>query len=145
MDSWVLLSILAAFFFAFSAVAVKMLVSPGHENAGIGSSALLFLLGAGIVLVGFAAWQGLSNFPTGNSLVYALASGILWGFGMVVSLMAYKGGAAIARVAPIVNSNTLIIVIIGIFLLNETPSLDQMARVAFGALLILVGGALLII
>ena len=73
---------------------------------------------------------------------FGLLQGAVWAGGMIFAFSAFSIGAEAARLVPIYNTNTLIAVILGLFLLHEVPVPEERVKVILGALLIVIGGIL---
>ncbi|VVC04055.1 Sugar transport protein [Candidatus Burarchaeum australiense] len=144
MENWILLGILAAVAFGISTLLNK--VASGQNYFALEPRTAALFVGIGI-LVTFAAYFMFNGsslaLPNNNlAMVVALAAGIFWAVGTLCVLMAFAGGAEAARLAPIFNMNTLVVVGLGIVLLHEVPQQPQMLRVVAGAVLVVIGGIL---
>ena len=143
MENWILLGILAAIAFGVSTLLNKVSSGPNYFALEPRTSALF--VGIGILLT-FAVYfllNGGFTMPAKNMAVgTALAAGVFWAIGTLLVLLAFAGGADAARLTPIFNMNTLVVVGLGIVLLHELPSQPQMLRVAAGAVLVVIGGIL---
>lgn len=143
VESWILIGLFASLMFGSSAIAMKMATSPkffGLQPALVGIGASI-----GLALVFFAYFflftdAKIQNNPIGLGL--SVLIGILWALGNLGLFIALKNGADIARMTPLYNTNTLIAVVLGIFLLHELPNPTQSIKVVVGAVLIVVGAVL---
>ena len=144
LDSWLLYGFIAAVLFGVSAIAMKLAIAKEHFNLDSSLVILCMLVGIAIVFAGFYAMDSSRVIPSGVStgLMVALLSGALWAMGSIILVLALKNGADLSKLAPIYNTNTLIAVVIAIFLLNELPDKSEVPRVLAGAILIVVGSAL---
>lgn len=143
MENWILLGILAAFAFGISSILSK--IASGSAYFGMEPRTAALFIGVGIVLTTaiYFLLNGGITMPSNNMAVgTALASGLFWAVGALLILTAFAGGADAARLTPIFNMNTLIVVGLGIVFLHELPSQPQMLRVVGGAILVVIGGIL---
>jgi uncharacterized membrane protein len=143
MQTWLVYGLIAALLWGGYIVVAK--VATSEKYFGINSSyvSLLMLIGIAVVFIANTIYEGKFELPqnTGGMAIGILA-GALWALGMVVSLKAIAAGADVAKLTPIYNTNTLVAVILGIIILNELPSADNMLRVLAGAVLIVIGAIL---
>jgi uncharacterized membrane protein len=143
MDNWILLGLLAAVAFGVSTLLNK--VASGSAYFGLEPRTAALFVGIGVVTT-FALYFLLSggiSMPSNNmGIGTALAAGIFWAAGTLLVLMAFAGGADAARLTPVFNMNTLVVVGLGIVLLHEVPQQPQMLRVVAGAVLVVIGGIL---
>jgi transporter family protein len=130
--------LLPAFFYAFSAVLAK-----SSMNAGIGVGRYLLVIGFAVLLVGtifcllfpdraFSSDGATFSFFTG--VTWALASG-----GVAVALGSC--GAPVSKLVPLYNMNTLIAVLLGLWMFSEWQQVN-LWQLLSGALLIVLGGIL---
>ena len=143
MDNWILLGLLAAVAFGISTLLNK--VASGSTYFGLEPRTAALFVGIGILMT-FAIYflvNGGFAMPANNLAVgTAVAAGVFWAVGTLLVLMAFAGGADAARITPIFNMNTLVVVGLGIVLLHEVPQQPQMLRVIGGAILVIIGGIL---
>lgn len=143
MENWLLLGLLAAVAYGVSGLLTKVASGPGH--LGMEPRAVALLTGLGIIAT-FGAYfllQGNLALPSNSTGIAAgLAVGVFWAVGTLLVINAYAGGADAAKVVPIFNMNTLIVVGLSILLLHEVPRQPEMLRVAAGAVLVVIGGIL---
>lgn len=143
MENWILLGLLAAVAFGVSTLLNK--VASGSAYFGLEPRTTALLVGIGILMT-FAIYflvNGGLAMPANNLAVgTALAAGVFWAIGTLLVLTAFAGGADAARLAPIFNMNTLVVVGLSIVMLHELPQQPQMLRVIGGAILIVIGGIL---
>ena len=139
MENWIVYGIIAAVCFALNAVLYKVASQRGNLSPYYGS----FVFGIGIVLIlslVFLLNPGFEFEWKTSGII--LISGIVWGIGFLAFAIAIAQKADVARLAPIYNTNTLLVVIMGIIFLHELPDKSQMFRVIAGAVLIVVGAVL---
>jgi glucose uptake protein GlcU len=75
--------------------------------------------------------------------IVALVAGILWALGLTVVLKALNApGTDVSRLVVVYNLNTLIAVVLGLFVLKEVPNADNRVEVIIGALLSVAGAFL---
>ena len=137
--------LLIAVLFGTSAVAAKVTTSEKFYGIPPGASVLLMLMGIAVVFIAAAAYQGQIMIPkSAAGAAFGILSGILWALGFTLLFIAVSKGIDVARLAPIVGVNILITVVLGIVLLKEVPNQADMAKTVIGALLVVVGSALLV-
>jgi uncharacterized membrane protein len=146
---WLIFAILAAVFWGSYIVVVKVVTSPKYFGISQASAALFILLGIAVVFAANIIYEisaGKFQMPQSKTgILFAVLSGVLWGGGMVASLLALKSGADVSKISPIYNTNTLIAVLLGIILLGELPKAAAMTKVIIGAIMIVVGSVLVAI
>lgn len=137
MEQWIIYGLLASLFFGANAVIYKY----AAVNGGLNPFYAAVFYGAGIFVSLAIAYLFKFTTPTLNFKWLGIISfaGVLWGLGFIVVAVAISGGADIAKLAPLYNTNTLIAVILGIVLLKELPSATAAWRVLLGAALIVIG------
>lgn len=62
----------------------------------------------------------------------------MWTIGTVTGALAFQNGNA-SQVMPILNANTLLVVVLSLVFLGEATSLQYVTKVAAGTVLILAG------
>ncbi len=145
MESWFVYGILIAIFFGASAIAAKVATSDKYYGVPPGASSLLMLVGIAAIFIAATVYQGKFEIPKSiGGISFGVLSGILWALGFSLLFIAVSKGADVARLAPIVGVNILITVVLGIVLLKEVPNPAEMAKTVAGALLVVIGSALLI-
>jgi uncharacterized membrane protein len=145
METWFIYGLLIAVFFGTSAIAAKVATSEKFYGMSPGVSSLLMLAGIAVVFIGATIYQGKIEMPKNLAgMVFGVLSGILWALGFSLLFIAVSKGADVAKLAPIVGTNILITVVLGIVLLKEVPNAADMAKTVAGALLVVIGSALLL-
>jgi glucose uptake protein GlcU len=113
-------------------------------RAGIGLGPFLAVSGAGILAAGLA-WTAASGDRTitARAAGAALAKGLVWalGSGLVAHALA-RGGASLAQLAPLYNTNALVTAGLALVVYAEWRQVS-LPHILAGALLI-VGGATLV-
>lgn len=71
-------------------------------------------------------------------LVILLLVGVMWTIGTVASALAFQKGNA-SQVMPILNANTLLVVVLSLVFLGEATSLQYVIKIVAGTVLILAG------
>ncbi|MFH0927311.1 MAG: EamA family transporter [Candidatus Micrarchaeota archaeon] len=144
MEKWLLFGILASLCWGTYVVLQKVSVS--GKYFGIVNSVFLLLMLAGIAVVFLgdviASGQKLELPASPLALLVAVGAGALWALGIVFATLALSGGADVAKLVPIYNTNTLVAVFLGIVLLGEVPSSANQIKVLIGAIMIIAGGIL---
>jgi len=113
------------------------------NKLGIGLGLYLVGIGFGVLITGAVIYlmfpDRLFSTEAGR---YAVLIGSLWSLGMCsVAIALNTYGAAIAKLAPLYNLNTLIAVLLGLWLFAEWKEVNVW-RLALGSILIVLGGAL---
>jgi drug/metabolite transporter (DMT)-like permease len=130
--------ILPAFLFGTVGVLQK-----SANKLGIGLGIYLVGIGLGVLITGATIYllipDRLFSIQSGG---YAVLIGLIWSLGMCAVAVALNNyGSAIAKLAPLYNLNTLIAVILGLWLFAEWKEVNVW-RLSLGAIFILLGGAL---
>jgi len=144
MESWLIYGLGAALCFGINGIINKVLTSPSYIGLSSASTAFLFLIGTAIAVGGYVFTQKTYAVPGNNlAILLGILAGFIWAFGFILTLVALNAEKAdIARLAPIYNMNTLVIVFLGILLLHELPMSGDMLKVVAGSILIVIGGIL---
>jgi len=144
MEEWVYFGLLAAVSFAIAGLAAKVALNKDYMGLDVRTAAVLTALGVSAVFIAFYFLSGgvkaVSLSPTAAAA--GIAIGLFWALGQILIFTALLRGADAARMAPIYNMNTLLVVVFGIILLHEIPDKTQTLRVVVGAILIVAGGIL---
>jgi len=113
------------------------------SQAGIGPGLNLVLVGLATVVVGVVFHFALpSPSLTSAAAAWSLGSGILWAVGTgFVSLALMRYGIPVSKLNPIYNTNTLLAVVLGLWVFAEWRQVD-VTKLLLGALLILAGSLL---
>lgn len=139
MQTWIIYGILASFSWGIYIILSKLASQKGLNSYLIGAG-----MGFGVFLFLFLFY--LFKRPTFNNnwagLGLAVLSGILWAVGMIAVIIAIANKAPVSRLAPLYNTNILIVVLIGILFLKETHSISETIRIIIGALLVIAGSIL---
>lgn len=142
MPDWIIFGIIASLCWGSCIIASKVATSEKYFGISPAWAALFMLIGIATVFIIGAIKEGAPMPMSKLGIGFAILSGFLWGIGMYVSLKAINIGADVARLAPLYNTNTLVAVFLGIILLHELPKAGDIARVAIGAVLIVIGAIL---
>ncbi len=144
MDEWILLGILAALSFGLSAIAAKISTSKDYLGMPATELAALTLIGVAVGFLAFIIFSGglHKTVQEPKSMFIGVSVGLFWALGQVILYYALIKGADIARMAPIYNLNTLVVVILAVFILKEVPDKGVSIRIIFGAILITAGAVL---
>ena len=145
MDSqWVILGLAAAFFFGLSGLMAKVALGERYYNLDVRTVALMTIVGISLTLLSFYFLLGGSDVLStpGHALVAGVSVGVFWALGQMLMYYALVKGAEISRLAPLYNINTLVVLVLAVIFLKELPDKTSLVRVAFGAVLIVLGGIL---
>ena len=144
MQNWLIYGIIASFCFALNTFIYKVAVSKGN-----GLNPYLATLSVGIGVFLFFAIVYFVKLPSFTSnwtgLTMAVLAGVLWALGFFMVSLAIANKGNITQLAPIYNTNTLIVVLLGIIFLKEIPSLTGIIKIIAGAILIIIGSILVVI
>lgn len=130
--------LLAAIFFGLSGV-----LSKASTQAGVGLGLYIMLAGAGVVLVGalFFLFQPDRTISLRSALP-SLGVGVTWGLGAgLVALALTKYKVPLGKLVPLYNMNTLVAVLIALWLFSEWQRV-QVLKLLIGAILVILGGTL---
>ncbi len=111
-------------------------------RAGIELGPYLLCAGVGVGLVAVALyWQKPVQAVSPLGALWAIALGIAWAGGMsLVALALSRYDVALAKLAPIYNTNTLVTMLLGLWLYAEWREV-HLPNLAIGTVLILLGVA----
>ena len=139
MENWIFYGIIAAVCFGLNTVIYEIASQKSSFSPYYGS----FVFALGIILAfGLFLLLKPSNDFEWESTSLLVIAGVIWAVGFIAIAIAISQKADISRLAPIYNTNTLIAVLLGIFLLREIPNAAQMIKVIAGAVLIVIGAVL---
>ncbi len=130
--------LLAAVFFGLSGV-----LSKASTQAGVGIGIYIMLAGVGVVVVG-AAFFFIQPDRTVSlrSALPSIGVGVTWALGaglVALALMKYK--VPLGKLVPLYNMNTLIAVLIALWLFSEWQRVE-IVKLLIGAVLVIIGGTL---
>ncbi len=112
-------------------------------QAGIGIGPYLLCAGLGAVIAGalFCAFMPNRTISI-SSGSYAVLIGVCWTVAMgLVAMALFKYGTPLSRLAPLYNMNTMVVVLLSLWLYSEWKNV-HVTPLLIGALLIVVGGTL---
>jgi len=139
MQSWIVSGVVASLIWGTYIVLLKVATSK------LRASVAFCAMTSGILVTSITTflWKGNGvTFPMPETN-WALLAGLAWGIGMgFVTHAVSLPPTAVSRLTPLYNVNTLVAVILGVFLLKEIPELTKIAPVLAGAILVVVGGYL---
>lgn len=128
--------LLPAIFFALSSIFTK-----SSTDAGIGVAPFLALVGLAVLIGSSLCFLFIPDRAINlRSASYALISGFSWVAGTgLVALALSKYAAPISKIVPLYNMNTLIAVLIGLWIFSEWVGVN-VVRLTIGAALVIIGG-----
>ncbi|MDA1209180.1 MAG: hypothetical protein O2904_04090 [bacterium] len=130
--------LMPAVVYGFTNVFVKMSV-----KEGISPPMYVMAAGVGIIIAGAASLLFHTDMSiSSRSASYAATAGFLWGaasFGVAYALQVYN--SPIAKLVPLFNMNTLVAVLLGMWLFAEWKGVNS-SQLILGSVLIVVGGTL---
>ena len=139
MESWIFYGIVAAICFGLNTIIFKIAIQKGNLNPAYAS----LIFGTGILITFLFYYFAKPNLQfEWKSTLLAVIAGVIWAVGFLAIAVAIANKGNVAQLAPIYNANTIIAVILGIFLLKEIPDMSQMIRIIIGALMIVAGAVL---
>ena len=112
-------------------------------RAGLGIGPFFVMVGGTIAVYGvvyclLTTSRGISV----QSGLYAVGTGLLWAVGTSLIVLAVsRFGASISQMVPLYNMNTLVVVLLGLWIFSEWKQV-QPVPLLIGAVLIIVGGIL---
>ena len=142
MQTWIVYGLIGALCFGILNFIIKFLVSPQHFNLSVQQASLFTLSGIGVVFITYFLASPSTLAASPKYMALGMVPGILWGIAMIFIFTALRGGADVARIVPIYNTNSLIVVLLAILLLKEIPYGAETVKVVLGAALIVVGAIL---
>ncbi len=112
-------------------------------QSGISIGPYLVCAGMGATLAGLAFWLFLPGRTISlTSGACAMLIGVFWILAMgLVSMALTRYSTPLSRLAPLYNMNTLLVVLLSLWLYSEWKNV-QVLPLLIGALLIVIGGAL---
>ena len=114
-------------------------------RTGAGLGPYLLCIGLGVVTLGGVmtlAGGGAARTISPKATLMAGSIGLAWGLGMwLVAIGISRYGAPLAKVAPLYNMNTLVVVVLALIFFAEYRDV-VVAKLILGASLIMVGGYL---
>lgn len=140
--NWIAYGILASVAWGTYVILLKKATS--EQYYGLPHLTAFFIMSLGILFVSVAGFllEGDGRFFE-QGMGIAFASGLLWGAGMSsVTFALSSAKTLVSKLTPLYNTNTLVAVFLGILLLNEVP--EQRIAVLVGAILVVLGGILVI-
>lgn len=122
---------------------VTGILQKAYSRAGGGAGWYLPLVGVGVAATGLAALPLLGERTlTARAGAVALGIGVSWGLGMIAVVLGLtRYGTPLAKLAPLYNLNTLVVVLLALALFAESREVD-VARLLAGAAFIVVGAGL---
>ena len=139
MENWVFYGMVSAVCFGVNTIIYKYANQKSNFSAYYGG--FVFALGIVLVFGLLLAFKPSNDFELKSSSLIFIA-GIIWAIGFLAIALALSKGFPISRLAPIYNTNTIIAVLLGIFLLKEIPNATQVYKIVAGAILIVAGAIL---
>jgi len=142
LPSWLILALVSFFAWGTYNVVAKIVTNKDYFGLSPQTTAFMMLIGIAIVFGGYFLMQP-QELPSNPTVIgLAILIGIIWAVGQLFAFIALSSGAPISKLTSIYNSNTLITVILGIFLLNEIPNQGDIVKVVAGTILIISGAFL---
>lgn len=131
---------LAAVLYGFSGIFAK-----ASNQAGIGLGWYLVITGVVIAATGAAFFLFFpDNTLSMKSGLYAAGLGLSWALGTAfVAIALTKYGVPIGKVVPLYNMNTLVAVLLALWIFAEWKEV-HVVRLLIGSLLIVIGGILVV-
>ncbi len=144
IDKWIVFSLIACVAWGIYLLISKVIVSKNYFGVNSAVASLLFLVGFGIVILGYYITEKRFELPslTTPQLSLTVVAGGLFALGVVSVFKALAVGGDASRVRALVNTNTLVTLVLAIILLKELPSHPEMLKVSIGAILIVIGAFL---
>ena len=110
------------------------------QRTGAGIGPYLICIGLSVVGVGaLATWVNTERAITGKGAWLAAGMGLAWGLGTwLVALGLSRYAVPVAKLAPLYNSNTVVVVLLGLLLFAEYREVS-IGRLAVGVVLVVSG------
>ena len=141
MENWVIYGLIASLCFGSNIILYKIATTKGQGLnpyvAALSFSAGIFLFFLITLFIKNAKFN--SNW---NGITFTLISGIIWAIGFLAITLAISKNADVSRLVPLINTNTLIAVLLGILFLKEIPTGTAIFKVISGSVLIVIGAIL---
>lgn len=130
--------ILPAIFFGLSSIFAK-----ASNSGGINLAYYILAIGLAVVLSGLICLFIVSDRTVSmQSFRDAFLSGATWAVGAIlVAIALSKFKAPISKLVPLYNMNTLVGVVLGLWIFSEWQDLD-VVKLILGSILVIVGGTL---
>lgn len=130
--------LLPALFFGYSNVAVKL-----ATNAGMSVAYVLIFAGLGNLLIGGVLLFLMSDHTVSlRSGFWMFTGGTVWSLGMMcVTFGIVKYEMPVSQLAPLYNMNTLVAVVLALWIFAEWQSL-RVPQLVIGSIFIVLGGTL---
>jgi drug/metabolite transporter (DMT)-like permease len=115
----------------------------GAMRGGLGTGEFLAVFGVTLAGVGLAcrSWRGGRTIPRA-AVMTGIATGVLWTLGTALTLVALgRLGASISQLTPLFNLNTLVVVLLGLWMFEEHRHVRP-APLVIGAVLVILGAVL---
>ncbi len=144
MDKWIIFSLIASIAWGIYLLISKVIVNKNYFGINSAVASLLFLVGFSIIIFGYYFSEKGFEIPslTTSQLSLTIIAGALFALGVVFVFKALAVGGDASRVRALVNTNTLVTLILAIILLKELPSNPDILKVSIGAILIVIGAFL---
>jgi transporter family protein len=121
------------------------LLQKATTKAGAGLGPYLLCIGLGVLAIGGVLTltsSGAARAITGKAALLSMAMGLAWALGTwLVAIGISRYAAPLAKVVPLYNMNTLIVVVLALVIFAESRDV-AVSKLLAGALLIVVGGTL---
>ncbi len=122
---------------------VNGVLAKAGTQAGIGLGIYLLIIAAGVALTGVLfLFVDPSRALSAKAGWYTLAMGITWGLGVgLVGIGLVRFGAPLSKLVPLYNMNTLVAVVIALWIFAEWEKVNAL-KLLVGAILVILGGTL---
>lgn len=122
---------------------VNGVLAKAGTQAGIGLGIYLLVIALGVALTGVLfLFIDPSRAFSARAGWFTLAMGITWGLGVgLVGIGLVRYGAPLSKLVPLYNMNTLVAVVIALWVFAEWQKV-QALKLVVGALLVILGGTL---
>lgn len=141
MQNWIIYGTLASLFFGINVIIFKL-----GSTKGLGLNpfiaALSFGIGAFILFSVFYFFKFPKFNDNWNGVILSVIAGIIWAMGLLMVSLAISKKADISRLVPLVNTNTIVAVFLGLVFLKEIPNALGVLKLIGGAVLIVIGAIL---
>lgn len=144
MEGWFLYALITTLAFGIYNFLIKFSVDRKFGSLNPATFTLVVSIAILVSTLIYGAYTKTIGLPQ-NAKIFALvfAAGILMAVGLIAGAIALKTGNA-SQVVPIYNANALITVLLAMVFLGEATSLQYVAKVVAGSVLIVAGVSLLV-
>ncbi len=136
MELWLVYGLIAAIGFGVNAIIYKYGLKNGIDPFFAG---LIFSIGIAIVFLTAMFLKKSSLSMSANDGILVLIAGIVWAIGFLAVTLGFSQNFSVSKLAIVYSSNVIITVLLGILVLKEFASGNDLIRVLAGMALVVAG------